>query len=252
MKFISLFSGIGGLDLGLERAGWECVAQVEIDPFCRSVLATHWPDVPRFVDVRDYHPTGNVDAVAGGFPCQDISLAGPQHGLAGERSGLFFEAMRIVDECNPRQIILENVPGLLSSNRGRDFTRVLKELAERGFDAEWDVLPASAFGAMHERKRVLIVAHRPGPGGAPRNQLEASRERKASLQSQRFLGMASCTAARERPGTALVGEPRLARLVHGSTGRLDLPRRKAVGNAVYPAVAEYVGSAVLASYRGEK
>lgn len=244
MKFISLFSGIGGLDLGLERAGMECVAQVEIDDFCRSILAKHWPHIPKYTDVKEYHPDTDVDVVAGGFPCQDVSLAGKRAGLAGSRSGLFFQAMRVVDESGARFVILENVQGLLSSNGGRDFGRVLEELAERGFDAEWEILPASAFGALHERKRLIVVAYRDGPL-VEGHLLEASRERRASLESRRLSSMAACAAARQRPGTELVGEPRLARLVHGSSGGVDASRRKAVGNAVYPALAEYIGQSVV-------
>lgn len=251
MKFISLFSGIGGLDLGLERAGMTCVAQVEIDPFCQAVLSKHWPDVPKFNDVRDYHPGQQVDAVVGGFPCQDVSEAGRKAGLAGERSGLFFEAMRIVDEAKCAQVILENVQGLLSSNGGGDFTTILEELAKRGFDAEWQILPASAFGALHERKRIFVVAYRNRPAGGKQYQLETSGSERAARQAQRFLGMVAATAARDRPGARLVGEPELARLVHGTTGGMDARRRRATGNAVYPAVAEYVGSRVMAAHKGE-
>jgi DNA (cytosine-5)-methyltransferase 1 len=172
MNFLSLFSGIGGLDLGLERAGMRCVGQVEIDPFCRRVLAKHWPDVPRFEDVRTFDPkqiNERIDLIAGGFPCQDISNAGKRAGIDGERSGLWSEFARIVRQVRPGYVFVENVPALL--NRGID--RVLGDLAACGFGAEWDCVPAAAVGAPHIRDRVFIIGYReteadPGTGSQRR------------------------------------------------------------------------------------
>jgi DNA (cytosine-5)-methyltransferase 1 len=159
----SLFSGIGGFDLGFERAGFEVVWQVEIDDWCRKVLAKHWPKVRRFSDVRGVSggDLGIVDVICGGFPCQDISNAGTTHegglqGLDGERSGLWSEFYRIVCELQPRWVAVENVGAL--TVRGLD--RVLYDLAAGGFDADWSVLSAAALGAPHLRKRLLIVARR--------------------------------------------------------------------------------------------
>ena len=149
MRFLSLFAGIGGIDLGLERAGMTCVAQVEIEPFRRQVLAKHWPEVPKFDDVRtvnretlrDVLP---IDLIAGGFPCQDISNAGKRRGIIdGERSGLWSEFDRLIRDLRPRFVLVENVSALLDGGMGV----VLRSLAESGFDAEWAVLPASWFGA---------------------------------------------------------------------------------------------------------
>lgn len=155
----SLFSGVGGLELGLERAIHGAVTswQVEIDPFCRRVLERRWPHARRFDDIHTVgaHNLDPVDVVCGGFPCQDISVAGRGAGLDGERSGLFFEYARIVREIRPRVIVMENVTALLA--RGLD--RVLGELASCGYDAEWDCIPASAVGAPHQRDRIWIVAH---------------------------------------------------------------------------------------------
>jgi DNA (cytosine-5)-methyltransferase 1 len=153
----SLFSGIGGFDLGLERAGMQVVWQVENDPFCNKVLAKHWPDVQQFGDIKDCgkHNLEPVDLICGGFPCQDVSLAGKRKGLEGERSGLWSEYARIVRELRPRYVLVENVPGLLSSG----FGRVLGDLAESGYDAEWDCIPAAFVGAPHLRNRVWIVAY---------------------------------------------------------------------------------------------
>jgi site-specific DNA-cytosine methylase len=152
----SLFSGIGGLDLGVEAAtGGRTVWQVERDPWCRTVLANHWPDARRFDDVcavgEELEP---VDVICGGFPCQDVSVAGKRKGLAGERSGLWSEYARIVRVVRPRIVFVENVSGLLSM----EFGRVLGDLAALGFDAEWAVFRASDAGAPHRRERVFVLA----------------------------------------------------------------------------------------------
>jgi len=153
----SLFAGIGGFDLGFQRAGFDIGWQVEIDPWCRKVLAKHWPQVPRFKDVREVgaHNLPPVDVVCGGFPCQDISVAGKQKGLDGERSGLWFQMRRITSELRPQFLVVENVARLLTN--GMD--RVLGSLAEIGYDAEWQVISAADMGAPHLRKRVWIVAY---------------------------------------------------------------------------------------------
>ena len=148
MTFGSLFSGIGGLDLGLERAGMTCKWQVEIDPYCTKVLEKHWPGVKRYGDIRTVTAAEHVDLIAGGFPCQDISHMGKRAGLAGHRSGLWSEMLRIVGEIRPDYVLVENVSGLLV----RGAWRVLADLAEIGFDAEWDTLRAGDFGAPHERR----------------------------------------------------------------------------------------------------
>ena len=184
LTFGSLFAGIGGLDLGLERAGLECRWQVEIDPYATRVLAKHWPHVRRWGNIKTFLPDTaserrgawgprrtaarrerrslspwaaqwQVDLIAGGFPCQDISYAGKGAGLSGERSGLWFEFARVVRTLRPRFLIVENVPALLT--RGID--AVLGTLATLGYDAEWTCLPAAAVGAPHIRDRVFILAH---------------------------------------------------------------------------------------------
>ena len=155
LTFGSLFAGIGGFDLGFERAGMTCKWQVEIDDYANRVLAKHWPNVHRERDIRTAgrHNLERVDVICGGFPCQDISYAGQGAGLDGERSGLFFEAVRVVRELRPRIVVLENVAALLT--RGLD--RVLGTLAEIGFDTEWHCIPAAAVGAPHIRDRVFVI-----------------------------------------------------------------------------------------------
>ncbi len=248
MKFISLFAGIGGLDLGLERAGMECVAQVEIDEFCQKVLTKHWPSVPKFKDVRDVgnHNLPPAELICGGFPCQDVSLAGLRKGLEGERSTLWSEFYRIVCEIQPRWIVIENVLGLLSSDDGEFFTKILRDISEIGFNAEWQVIPASAFGAFHKRDRVLIVAY-----------AESVRLSKVSV-----FGKHSEKSSIEKPneweffqsipgGAYQIDErwkerqDRVCRNDDGVPGQLDEYRIKSLGNAVVPQVAEFIGNSVM-------
>ena len=162
MRFISLFSGIDGLGLGLERAGMTCVAQVEIDPFCRRILEKHWPNVPKWGDITKVKGADlpDADLIAGGFPCTDVSQAGKRTGLTHEdgtptRSGLWFEFARLIGEIRPRYVIAENVPGLLVYDGMR---RVLGQLSGLGYDCVWRCLRASEFGASHLRKRVFLIA----------------------------------------------------------------------------------------------
>jgi DNA (cytosine-5)-methyltransferase 1 len=161
VKVLDLFSGIGGFSLGLERAGMTTVAFCEVDPFCRRVLAKHWPEVPCYDDVRTL--TGerlaadgiSVDVICGGFPCQDISVAGNGAGLAGERSGLWRDYARLIGEIRPRFVVVENVAALLFRGLGD----VLGDLAALGYDAEWHCIPAAAVGAPHRRDRLWIVGY---------------------------------------------------------------------------------------------
>lgn len=158
--FGSLFSGIGGIDLGLERAGMRCEWQVEKDEFCQKVLQKHWPNVTRHGDIRglDTSTLAPVDLIAGGFPCQPHSVAGQRKASKDERD-LWGEFARIIRELRPRWVLCENVVGLLSSENGRFYSGVLRDLAQAGYDAQWFVLSAAQFGAPQLRERVFIVAH---------------------------------------------------------------------------------------------
>jgi DNA (cytosine-5)-methyltransferase 1 len=160
LRFGSLFSGIGGFDLGLEREGMQCAWQVEQDPICLRVLNHHWANVPKLNDVRlvNEKSVESVDLICGGFPCQDVSVAGQRKGLDGERSGLWFEFLRIIESLKPRWVVIENVPGLLSSNRGRDFAVILRGLVECGYGVCWRILDAQFDGVAQRRRRVFIVA----------------------------------------------------------------------------------------------
>lgn len=158
LTFGSLFSGIGGFDLGFEQAGMTCRWQCEIDTAASKVLSNHW-SIPNIGDVKHVgsSTTESVDLICGGFPCQDVSIAGRREGLAGVRSGLWFEFKRIIGETRPRWVVIENVPGLLSSNRGADFATIIQGLANSGYGVGWRILDAQYFGVAQRRRRVFIV-----------------------------------------------------------------------------------------------
>ena len=166
MRYVSLFSGIGGIDLGLDRAGMTCVCQVENDPYCQKVLAKHWPDVPKWGDIKTFPSASlraDVDMVAGGFPCQPVSKAGKMRGDSDERF-LWPEMYRVCKDLRPRYILVENVIGLLSTPDGMGrggglFGGVVRDMASLGYCVEWHCIPASSVNALHKRDRVWIVAH---------------------------------------------------------------------------------------------
>jgi DNA (cytosine-5)-methyltransferase 1 len=160
--FGSIFAGIGGFDVGFERVGIRCVWQVENDDYCREILEAHWPHVARFGDVRDWTPSRDehsCDVICGGFPCQDLSVAGKRAGLAGSRSGLFWHIVRVASILRPEWLVLENVPGLLSSNGGRDMGAIIGGLEDAGYSCAWRVLDSQWFGVAQRRRRVFIVGH---------------------------------------------------------------------------------------------
>ena len=178
----SLFSGIGGLEIGLEVAGvGKTIWQVEQDDFCRNVLAKHWPEAERFDDIKTVGANNlrYADIICGGFPCQDISLAGSGAGLAGERSGLWGEMYRVIREIRPRFVIVENVPALTSRGLGA----VLGDLASCGYDAEWDCVSAASIGACHRRDRLFIIAYNTDPNSGRRE--EQREQEHGKQQSQR-------------------------------------------------------------------
>lgn len=174
LMLVSLFDGVGGFPLAFARAGVRTVATVEIDVAASAVTAKHFPYARQFTDVREVQPDDLRAAgfvpdrgiIAAGFPCQDLSVAGKRAGLGGARSGLFWEIVRLADALQPRWFVLENVPGLLSSNDGRDFGTVLGALDELGYGVAWRVLDAQHFGVPQRRRRVFIVGHL-GSGSAP-------------------------------------------------------------------------------------
>lgn len=233
----SLFAGIGGLDLGLEWAGMDVAWQVEIDPFCRDVLARHWPDVPRYGDVTelDFEELEPVDVICGGFPCQPVAVSGRQQAQDDERWlwPYFAQCVRVL---RPRYVLVENSPNLLRVNEGRAFSEVLGDLASLGFAAEWSLFTACQVGAPHMRERLFLVAYpdkvdgteglgtQPhGQGAVPdlRGEAGAWRDRvDRSLEAARPDDREDDGVARQMVGAA--------------------------GNAVVPQVAEFVGRLVIA------
>ena len=160
MKHASFFSGVGGLDLGFERAGIETVSVSEIDPYANAVLAERFLDAPNLGSITEVEANDipEADIWSGGFPCQDLSVAGKRAGFAGKRSSLAFTFLDLVEQRRPRWLVLENVPGLFSSNNGADFGRLLYEMEQLRYGVSWRTLDARYFGVAQRRRRVFIVA----------------------------------------------------------------------------------------------
>ena len=231
MKIGSLFSGIGGLELGLEWAGvGETSWQVESDPFCRRVLAKHWPSAERFNDVKTFEGRP-ADIICGGFPCQDISNAGKRVGIKGERSSLWREFARIVGLVRPRFVVVENVSALLTRGMGA----VLGDLAELGYDAEWHMLSACSVGAPHTRERLFVVAYPNGLHGSAG--VGPWDTRQGPLQGQRD----RARAWRDKVDGSLAP----ARSDDRETDGFARQMVTAGGNAVVPQVAEVIGRRIM-------
>lgn len=268
LKVLDLFSGIGGFSLGLERTGgFDTVAFCEIDPAARRVLKKHWPHVPIYGDVTQLKGSdvGAVDVICGGFPCQDLSTAGKGAGLAGARSGLWFEYHRLIAETRPKWVLIENVSVL----RARGLEQVLSGLTEIGYDAEWHCIPAAAVGASHRRDRVWIVAYPASVGrGEERPHSARCAEGAAAEGPERSGPLHGCSPVAHADGgqqevernDAGVGrlrelgallsrvgpwsvEPSMGRVADGIPGRMD--RLKQLGNAVVPQIPELLGRAIL-------
>lgn len=231
LRLLDTFSGIGGFSYAAERivGGFETVAFVEREPYCQQILSKHWPNVPIYDDITTFNPKPySADVVCGGFPCQDISLAGKQAGIKeGTRSGLFYELMRVIRLVEPRYVVLENVAAILVN--GLD--TVLGALAEAGFDAEWACIPASAVGACHQRDRWWLVAYTNDKGlQGQRREHELSKSfRKGTIAWGRRNQMLSPEWG------GYISKPVLRRGDDGLSSRVD--RLKALGNAVVPQVA---------------
>lgn len=260
LRVLDLFSGIGGFSLGLERTGgFETVAFCEIEEFPRRVLAKHWPDVPCYHDVRELTAARlaadgiTVDVITGGFPCQDLSVAGKGAGLAGARSGLWSEIDRLAGEIRPQFIIVENVANLLAGPSGQPggwFGRVLGDLAERGYDAEWRVISAWLMGFPHGRDRVWIVAYpkqERRTGILPHfvSKHEAARFGK----NQAAIALAASRHLGERARGNIRGESPFLNGDYGLSAVVG--GLGAGGNAVVPQIPELIGNAILASIKAE-
>jgi DNA (cytosine-5)-methyltransferase 1 len=265
----SLFSGIGGIDLGFERVGIRTVWQVENEPFCQAILAKHWPEVARYSDIKQCHNLPYADIISGGFPCQDISNAGKRKGISGSRSGLWKEFARIIGETMPRYVVAENVAALV--NRGLE--EVLQDLAKMGYNAQWGIVSASDVGTCHKRQRIFIIANRDGIGqqlecqntkegcegitfqknrGVPLPRVLFANYRSKRIQRFREEQVSPLKAfswckdvrrvedLRQRPD---IPESLICGDCNGIPNRVD--RTKSLGNAVVPQVAEFIGEFML-------
>jgi DNA (cytosine-5)-methyltransferase 1 len=286
MKVLDIFSGIGGMSLGLQRAGFETVAFCEIDDWCRRVLAKHWPKVPIYDDVRNLNASrlradgiDRIHVIAGGFPCQDVSAAGEGAGLEGERSGLWRECSRLVGELRPDFVIVENVGALLA----RGLADILGELSALGYDAEWHALPAAAIGAPHLRDRVWIIARarsesarvvrgescelcgfnpvgvcawRPSTDafGCPNCNGEGMDDAAADTSGgglanvRGLFGSIARALAAASASWERPTEPPLRRVDDAVSPELDARRVKAIGNAVVPLFPEIIGRAIMETW----
>jgi len=281
MRVCDFFSGIGGFSLGLERVGFKTVAFSEIDPYACAVLRKHWPDVPNLGDIRTLEPgtIPDADLWCDGFPCQPFSSAGARRGTT-DRRHLWPKWFRLICGSKPRWLLLENVPTILSVERGAMFGELLRGLASSGYDVEWDCLPASAFGAKHRRERIWIVATRRGnlpdaerdsnsqsqqgtiasPGEHGEAEEEAGRWRISSKpigESDRAGDVCDSNGLRElQPKGSLRDEwgrtcntgwwdvePDVGRVAHGVPSRVD--RLRCLGNAIVPQIASWIGERIL-------
>ena len=227
MKVLDLFSGIGGFSLGLERADMTTVAFCEIEEYPRKVLKKHWPDVPIHRDILELEGAqykGTVDLICGGFPCQDISLAGKGEGIRdGTRSGLWAEYKRLINEVKPSYAIIENVANL----RSKGLVTVLQDLWEVGYDAEWNIIPAGGLGFPHLRERIWIVAY-PHSSQCKRGSISSRIYEKISHLSHLRRG-------KDKPG--------VERALNGVPAQMD--RLKCLGNAVIPIIPQIIGEAIM-------
>jgi DNA (cytosine-5)-methyltransferase 1 len=245
MTHLSLFSGIGGLDIAAEWAGFETVGQCEWADYPTKVLEKHWPDVPRWRDVHDLTATDftsrtglkTVDCISGGFPCQPHSIAGKRQASADERD-LWPEYRRVIREIKPRWVVAENVPGLLSSEDGRFFRGILRDFADMGFDVGWATFSAASVGAVHRRERMAIIAHTNGESGrrifTGQRGEERTRDKEAAIwggNREWIKQRTGIAAVLPMGGTKLI-KPLVLRSDDGIPAKLD--RNKCLGNSVVP------------------
>ncbi len=256
MNVLDLFSGIGGFSLGLEcTGGFKTVAFCEIEPFCRKVLAKHWPDIPIYEDIRELtgEQLGQVDVITGGFPCQDISVAGRGAGIDGDRSGLWREMHRIICRIRPRYVIVENSSALAFRGLGR----VLGDLAASGYDTEWQCIPAASVGAPHIRDRIWLLAYpRRELGdvcprethGRPNVVLPKRDGWETTERSEDWKLIALAPGVHQRVAADWWRtQSRMARSVDGVPNGTH--RVTALGNAVVPQIPELIGRAILEAER---
>ena len=247
MKHISVFSGIGGFDLAAEWMGWENIAHCEFDKQKRIDLRRNFPKSKSYGDIQETDFSiyrGSIDILTGGFPCQDASIAKQdgkgQQGLQGERTGLFFEFVRAIEEIQPKFIVAENVANILKTNKGADFNRILSALASMGYNAEWRVCRASEVGAPHHRARLYLVAY----SGSIR--LEQGQTFFSNVQEK-------TSSITWKPYGAIIqigrggfwkSEPPILCVDDGLSGKLVRRQLHGYGNAIVPQVAYQIFKAI--------
>jgi len=237
ITFGSLFSGIGGIDLGLERAGMRCVWQSEIDPYASRVLTKHWPDTPNLGDIRDinWENVDRTDVVAGGYPCQPFSIAG-RHKSTSDPKHLWPHFANCLRALRPRYAILENVSNHLTLG----FGHVLADLAALGYDTRWDCIPAAAVGAPHLRDRLFVIARLQG---AEQRRPVADSNNSRSWNTLQTRWDAPWNGSTNSRRTEWATEPDVGRVAYGVPARMD--RLRTLGNAVVPQVAEHIGRIIM-------
>jgi DNA (cytosine-5)-methyltransferase 1 len=233
LRMLSLFAGIGGFDLAAQMVGGIETTQIcEINPFCQQILKKHFPNVPIHSDIKDYEPiTGAFDIVAGGSPCQDLSIAGKQKGIIeGERSSLWFEMLRVIDTAQPRFVVWENVRGSHSSG---GLPIVCECLHRSGYNFDVEIISAEEIGAHHQRERIFVVAYPDCVQQSIRGKILCSwaEQIRGHIKEIRAIG---CL---EKP------QPSIRRVVNGISDRLH--RGRALGNSIVPAVAAIALKRVL-------
>ena len=267
----SLFAGIGGFDIGFEAAGFQTAWQVEINDTCRAVLADRFPHAKQYIDVRTCLPDlSPVDVIVGGFPCQDVSTMGKRQGLAGKRTGLFFNAMHIVATLRPRWIVLENVTGLISSNHGEDLQTVIQTLAQCGYVGYWRVLDSRYFGIPTRRRRLFLVAglgqmppmdfmadagsmaRHSGKGAEGTQWADAHPTLLAGLNNKgSTVDLSLSNVVAQANGWSAMVERQRASENHGFLRGLDetnAEEARAAGNAVCPQVAQWIAEKLINTF----
>jgi len=281
IRVLDLFSGIGGISKGLESTGgFETVAFVEIDPFCREILKKNWSNIPIYEDIKQLHIDKNfikIDMICGGFPCQPVSCAGKRQGDKDER-WMWPEFYRIICEVRPKWVLVENVPGLLSAigkngKRGELFGGILRDLSTIGYDAQWKTISAFNFGAPHLRKRLFLVAYSSSKRWNQRSNFdrkygicsereqnsEAKQNKNSNLWFESSENGNVVSFNRYKPFFLSFNnrfqtnnwkiEPNVGRMVDGLPIKLDEEERKlrlkALGNSVVPQCIQYIGDCIL-------
>lgn len=250
----SLFSGIGGFDLAAEWNGIENIFQVEIDKFCQKVLEKNFPNVTRYLDIKDFDGTkytGQIDIISGGFPCQDLSISGKKKGLQGERSGLFYEMIRVVNAIQPKYVIFENSPQLLNYK-----TTFIQSFKEINYVTWFKKITARKFGFPHKRERLFGICFPNTNGNGFSALWDFNSKFEEIYKSEEIFRLSASNKAELNRafGTSLRDVPNsdFLRSSHGLSKKLDTDRIKSLGNAIVPQIADMIFKGILEVTKNEK